>query len=308
MSEQAGLSLEWLRAATVWRDGQVLRGVDAQVSVWDHGLLYGDGIFEGIRLRAGRVYRLQDHLDRLRRSAAILQLDVPRPNAELRSAIAAVCFSNGLADAHIRIVVTRGVGLPGIDPRRSPATTTLVLAYPFPPVLGEAPISLITSSVARKSPRSIDAQVKSLNYLDAVLAKLQANAAGAEDALMLDGGGHLAEATGANVFVVTGGVVRTPDTTAALAGITRRTILELAAAHGYRPEVTQLTVGAAYVADEVFLTGTGAGIVPVGRIDGRVVPLAPGPVTQQLRMLYQDTWALPAYSETLKTLGSHEPA
>ena len=202
----------------------------------------------------------------------------------------------------MRVVVTRGVGFPGIDPRRCPTATTLILVYPFPPLLGSDPISLITSGVARKSPRSVSARVKSLSYLDSVLAKVQANASGAGDALMLDGTGLVAEATGANVFCIHGTALRTPTTIASLAGITRATLLELAPSVGLEPVVEQLEPGDLYTADEVLLTGTGAGIVPVASIDGRVLPAAPGPHTAALDAAYRRTWTDPAYTVALDDL------
>ncbi len=290
------LTLDYLLTLKIWRDGELVDPADAVVSVWDHGLLYGDGVFEGIRLRSGRLYRPYDHLARLRGSARAIALAIPYDDDALLRAVADTAAVNGIDEAHVRIVVTRGVGLPGIDPLRCPVATTLVLVYPFPPLFGTKPLTLITSSIARKSPRSVPARVKSLSYLDSVLAKVQANSAGAGDALMLDGNGLVAEVTGANVFCVSGRLLRTPPTTASLAGITRGTILDLAAAAGLETSVEALEPGDLYTADEMFLTGTGAGIVPVAAIDGREFPGAPGPYTTALGDAYQATWSDPAYS------------
>jgi branched-chain amino acid aminotransferase len=280
----------------VWKDGKLVEPAEAVVSVWDHGFLYGDGVFEGIRLRDRRIYRVEDHLQRLRRSSHLIGLELAFTNDAIIQGIAQTANANGLDDAHVRVIHTRGVGLPGVDPRRCPKASVLIMAYPFPPLLGTEPITLMVSSVARKSPRSVDPAAKSLNYLDSVLAKMQANAAGAHDAIMLDGEGYVAEATAANVFCVHDGVLRTPPTTAALPGITRRTVLELAEVEGIRTETGRLTPGDLYVADEAFLTGTGAGIVPIARVDGRVLKSAPGPITGALSDAYARTWSDDRYS------------
>lgn len=272
------------RALSVWVDGAVK--VEAEISVWDHGLLYGDGCFEGLRLREGLLFRPHDHLARLRRSARALALDLRYTDNDLLRAIAAVVSANALADAHVRIIVTRGGGSPGVDPRRAEHPVVIVMAYPFPPLLGEAPIDLIVSSIVRKAPLSVDGHIKSLNYLDAVLAKLQANAAGAGDAIMLDPTGVVAEATSTNVFVVLDGVVATPTTRSALPGVTRKTAIELLRSDGLTVVERDVTWGELYGADECFLTGSGAGIVSVASVDGRALPTAPGPVTERVRELY----------------------
>lgn len=281
---------------SVWIDGELRPPAQAAVSVWNHGLLYGDGVFEGIRLRDGALYRIDDHLARLRGSCHVLGLEMRFDHDTIVEAIASTARANGLRDAHVRIIATRGMGAPGIDPRRCPHSSLIILVYPFPPLLGSEPITLVVSSVARKAPRSVDAAVKSLNYLDSVLAKMQANAAGAGDALMLDGQGNVAEATGTNVFCVSNGVLRTPPLTAALPGITRRTVIELAEAAGIAVHVEPLTPGDVYLADEVFLTGTAAGIAPIAAVDGRAVPAAPGAMTQRLDVAYRTTWSEPRYT------------
>ena len=270
------------------------------VSVWDHGFLYGDGVFEGIRIRDGRLYRPDLHLERLRDSAHILGIEMPYDDEALLAGTRETARANGLVDAHVRIIVARGVGLPGIDPSRCPRASVSILVYPFPPLLGTAPLRLITSSVARKAPRSLPARVKSLSYGDSVLAKLQANAAGASDAIMLDGGGLVAESTGANIFAVRDGVLRTPPTISALPGITRRTILELAEGHGIGTSVELLDPSDLVVADEAFLTGTGAGIVSIGSVDGRAIAHAPGPITEALAAAYRATWFDPSYTLDLR--------
>lgn len=273
-------------ALHVMVDGELVSGSAAAVSVWDHGFLYGDGCFEGLRLFESRLFRFTDHMARLQRSLRIIDLRHRVDPEVMYRQICDVVAANGLTEAHVRVIVTRGMGSPGIDPRVCPTPSVVVMAYPLPPLLGTDPIDLIVSSVLRKAPASVDSQVKSLNYLDSVQAKLQANAAGAHDAIMLDHNHVVAEATGANVFVVREGTLATPTTRAALPGITRRTVLELARAMGHPVEVTDLTVGDLYTADECFLTGSGAGIVPVRAVDGRVLP-DDRPVTRAVQDAYR---------------------
>lgn len=294
------LKLDDLLRMSIWRDGAVLSPEQATVSVWEHAFLYGDGVFEGVRVRDGRLYRIDLHLERLRRSSRLLGLELRYGDDEILAGIAAAADANGLSDAHVRIVHSRGVGLPGIDPRRCPQTSLTILVYPFPPLLGTEPLTLIVSSIARKAPRSVPAAAKSLNYLDSVLAKQQAIAAGAGDALMLDAEGHIAEATGANLFVVRDGTLRTPPIVAALPGITRRTILELAGSLGVATSVESLTTGDLLTADEAFLTGTAAGIVPIGAVDGVALPAAPGPLTRELDAAYRTTWSHPDYTRPIR--------
>ena len=273
-------------ALAVSIDGRLARGNSAGVSVWDHGLLYGDGCFEGMRLRGGLLFRPFDHLDRLRRSARALAIGLPVDPEEIIDRIAEVATANDLQDAHVRVVLTRGPGAPGLDPRRAERSVLIVYAYPFPPLLGDKPVRLIISSIVRKAPRSVDAHVKSLNYLDGIFAKQQANAAGAGDALMLDDAGTIAEATSANFFVIRDGRAATPTTRAALPGITRRTAIEVLRAEGVAVDERDVTWGEVYAADECFLTGSGAGVVPIAAVDGRDLPSAPGPVTKLVQEGY----------------------
>lgn len=284
----------------VWVDGTLT--ADATISVWDHGLLYGDGCFEGLRLRDGLLFRPQDHLARLRRSARALALEFGYPDRQLLEAIALTARANELADAHVRVVVTRGVGAPGLDPRRATQPTVFVMTYPFPPLLGENPVDLMVSSVVRKAPLSVDGHIKSLNYLDAILAKLQANAAGADDAFMLDSTGVVAEATSANVFVVLDDEIATPTTRSALPGITRKTVIELLRRDGRAVVEREITWGELYGVDECFLTGSGAGIVAVASIDGRSLPGAPGPLTIRIRELYAEAVRSPEFVVELDAL------
>ncbi len=287
---------------TVWIDGRLVRGAEAAVSVWDHGLLYGDGCFEGMRIRNRLLFRPRDHLTRLRGSARGLGIELANSSGEILHAIASVASDNNLGDAHVRLILTRGVGAPGLDPRRAIRPTLIVMAYPFPPLLGDRPVRLMISSIARKAPRSVDAQIKSLNYLDGILAKQQANAAGADDAVMLDDHGTVAEGTSTNLFIVREGVLATPTTRAALPGITRRTVIELLRGDGFRIIERSVTWGELYTADECFLTGSGAGIVPVAAVDGRELPEAPGPATTRARELYEQAVTSPQFVVDLSRL------
>jgi len=261
-------------ALTVYVDGEYVDGGEATVPIWDHGLLYGDGIFEGLRLFSGSLFRPYDHLERLARSAKAMGLELPLDADGLLDVICEVVTRSGLQDAHVRPIVTRGFGAPGLDPARCERSTLIVAAYPFPPLLGSDPIGVIVSSVTRKAPRSVGGHVKSLNYVDAVLAKRQANAAGAGDAVMLDHLGAVAECTAANVFAVIDGTLVTPTLRSALPGVTRRTLLEVAEERGIPSEVRDLWPMELYTADAMFATGSGAGIVAIDRVDGNRLPTA----------------------------------
>jgi branched-chain amino acid aminotransferase len=287
-------------ALTISIDGRLVRGADATVSAWDRGLLYGDGCFEGMRLRDDLLFRPNNHFHRLRRSARALALTGLPDDASLLGLVSEVVRANGLHDAHVRILLTRGVGAPGLDPRRAERSSLLVYAYPFPPLLGDRPVHLLVSSIVRKAPRSIDAHVKSLNYLDSILAKQQANAAGLDDAVMLDDTGTVAEGTSTNIFVVHGGAVATPTTRAALPGITRRTVIEILRAADVEIIERDVTWGELYAADECFLTGSGAGIVAVASVDSRELPDPPGPVTQSVRHAYASAVCDPALTVDLR--------
>ena len=272
----------------VFLDGRLVKGADASLSVWDHGLLYGDGIYEGIRAYNGRLFKLEAHLSRLYDSARALQLNVPLTPAQLAGAIIATLRANKLKDAHVRPVVTRGPGKPGLDPRRTVRSSVIVLASAAPPTFGDKPIRLLTAAIRRKAPLSIDGRIKSLNYLDNIIAKLQANAYGADDALMLDPAGFVVEATASNIFLVRGNKLATPELTAALPGITRQVIIEQVM-KGFDPiRECQVSLADLYTADEVFIAGTASEIVAVGEIDGRVIGDGKtGPVTAKLQKNYK---------------------
>jgi branched-chain amino acid aminotransferase len=214
------------------------------------------------------LFRAELHMERLRRSSRTIGLPMPDGLLEI---IGEVVRRSGLSDAHVRPIVARGFGGPGIDPRLCPEPTVIVSSYPFPPFLGVDPIRLMTSSVIRKAPRSLGAHVKSLNYLDAIVAKQQAVELGAHDAVMLDSLGAVAECTGANLFLIDGGTLVTPTTRAALPGITRRTVIEMAAELGIETVERDIWPSELHCADGAFVCGSGAGIVPIGSFDGRPV-------------------------------------
>lgn len=280
---------------TVYVDGEYVDGADATVSIWDHGVLYGDGIFEGMRLFDGSLFRPRDHLARLDRSARSIGLEIPLGEDELLDVICEVIVRSGLTDAHVRPIVTRGVGMPGLDPTRCERSSLFVAAYPFPPLLGSDPIRVLISSVARKAPRSIGAHVKSLNYLDAVLAKRQATAVGMQEAIMLDISGAVAECTAANLFLVVDGTLVTPTTRAALPGITRRTLIEIAAEQGIPFEERDVWPMELYIADGLFATGSGAGIVLISEVDGNPVPTAANSIIAELAEGYRARTRDPRY-------------
>ncbi|MEM3047160.1 MAG: aminotransferase class IV, partial [Candidatus Bathyarchaeia archaeon] len=212
----------------IFHDGRFVKGKDARITPFDHGVLLGDGVFEGIRAYEGYVFKLDEHIDRLFDSAHAMGLRIPLSKEEMKRAVVLTLRKNGLRDAHVRPVVLRGPGRLGLDPRRSVRPTVMVLAYPFPPLLGEKPVRLLISSVRRKSPHSVDSKVKSTSYIDNIAAKLQANAAGMDDAILLDMDGYVAEACGENIFALKGEVLSTPTTTAALHGVTRAVVMEIA--------------------------------------------------------------------------------
>jgi branched-chain amino acid aminotransferase len=276
--------------AIAWVDGSWHDdAATAPVSVLDHGLLYGDGVFEGIRFYAGTAFLLAEHLRRLRASARCLLLDVPPDDAELAELCREAIRRFGAPDGYLRLVVTRGRGALGVSPHTCERPTVILIAAPltlYPAGLCERGIDVITASVRRAAPDALPPQIKSLNYLTSVLASMEARARGAHEALLLNAAGEIAECTADNVFLVSRGVVRTPPASAGgLRGITRDHVIGLLRADGARVEETTLVPTDAWTADEAFLTGTGAEVVPIARIDGRALA-APGPVTLRARELF----------------------
>ena len=268
----------------VYIDGELVPESEAKISVFDHGFLYGDGVFEGIRAYKGVVFKLREHIERLYDSAKFLRIEIPMSKEDLMEAILETVRRNGLSDCYIRVVVTRGVGDLGLDPRKCSKPSIIIIARPMAPLLGKRAVSLIISSVRRDGVDATNHQAKSLNYLNNILAKLEAINAGADDAVMLDSRGFVSEATGENIFIVKDGRIMTPPPTSGiLSGITRDCVIELAKSLGYEVVERELTPFELLTADEVFLTGTAAEIVPVESVNGRKIgEKIPGPITERL--------------------------
>jgi branched-chain amino acid aminotransferase len=276
----------------IFVDGKFYSERDAKVSVFDHGLLYGDGVFEGIRAYNGRVFKLKEHIDRLFYSAKAILLDIPMTPAELMQATIETVRVNKLRDSYIRLVVTRGVGSLGLNPRSCKKPTVIIIAATiqlYPAEYYQRGLDLVTVPTTRNLQNSINPAIKSLNYLNNILAKIEANNAGMEEAIMLNAEGFVAECTGDNIFIVKNGTLFVPPLSAcALYGITRQTVIELALQHGFKVSETNLTRYDVYNADECFITGSAAEVVPAVKVDGRVVGTGkPGPVTLKLIKEYR---------------------
>jgi branched-chain amino acid aminotransferase len=277
----------------LWIDGQWKTKETGTVSVYDHGLLYGDGIFEGMRIYGGKVFRLEDHLVRLEDSARALLLNLPYSRGDLVAALVEAVKRWGRPEGYIRLVVTRGVGTLGLDPNRCPRATVIIIVdgiQLYPAELYATGIPIVTASTRRTPRSSAEARVKSLNYLNNILAKIEAQRAGCLEALMLNTEGLVAECTADNLFVVKNGVLKTPAAIhGALEGITRKTVLEVAARLGIPAAETALALFDVYTADEAFMTGSGAEVMPITSVDGRVIGTGkPGPVTAQLLAGFQE--------------------
>jgi branched-chain amino acid aminotransferase len=276
----------------VYLNGQFVAQSKAAVSVFDHGLLYGDGVFEGIRSYDGLIFKLREHIDRLFESAHTIMLRIPMTRAELIDVVKASVRINKLRDAYIRLVVTRGEGDLGLDPRKCARPTVFVIADKielYPKKLYEEGLALITVATQRNVPEALNPQIKSLNYLNNILAKIEAITAGFEEAIMLSHSGYVTECTGENIFLVKGRQLLTPPPyIGVLRGITRQTVMDLAAARRLDVREELLTRHDLFNANEVFLTGTAAEIVPVVKIDGRVIGAGkPGPVTKKLQQAFR---------------------
>jgi branched-chain amino acid aminotransferase len=272
----------------VYINGKFYDKADAKVSVYDHGLLYGDGVFEGIRVYAGKVFKLAEHIERFYESARHIMLEIPLSRDQLRDAILNTVRINAKHDGYIRLIITRGAGSLGIDPRKTTDPQVIVIVDDismYPPELYENGLEIIVASTIRNHPNALNPRIKSLNYLNNILAKIEATRAGCLEAIMLNVNGEVAECTADNIFFVKHGELRTPPLHAGLLeGITRDTVMELAQAADIPVREMTITRHDVYSADECFLTGTGAEIIPVVKCDGRVIGTGkPGPVTRQLR-------------------------
>ena len=259
----------------VYVNGKLIPEKDAKISVFDHGVLYGDGVFEGVRGYNGRIFKLKEHLERLYNSAKAIMLEIPLGFAELENAIIQTVRANKLKDCYIRIVVTRGVGDLGLDPRKCKTPTLFIIANKielFPKRLYKEGISIVTAATRRNLPESVNPAIKSLNYLNNILAKIDAINSGVLEALVLNTEGYVSECTGENIFIYKKGTLFTPPVSAgALEGVTRDTVIEIALNQNIRTEEVLLTRYHLYIADECFLTGTAAEIMPVTKIDGRKI-------------------------------------
>jgi branched-chain amino acid aminotransferase len=279
-------------APKIWINGKLYDKADAKISVYDHGLLYGDGVFEGIRVYSGRVFRLKQHVDRLYDSARAIYLDIPLTREQMAEAIVATVRANAKQDGYIRAVVTRGAGYLGLDPRKTSEPQVVIIVDDitlYPPELYDNGMEIITAATIRNHPNAVNPRIKSLNYLNNIMAKVEAVRAGCHEALMLNHKGEVAECTGDNVFVVKHNILKTPPLDAGiLEGVTRNAVLELAGSAGILVQETALTRHDIYIADECFLTGTAAEVIPVVKCDGRVIGTGkPGPMTRQLREQFQ---------------------
>lgn len=271
----------------VWIDGKYHDRADAVVSVFDHGLLYGDGVFEGIRAYNSRIFRLDRHLDRLYASAKAIWLDIPMGVPEMASMVTEAVAKSGLKDAYLRLVVTRGVGDLGLDPRKCPKPSIICIVDTIKLWTAdryEKGLTCLTAPTPILHRESLSPRIKSLNYLSHILAKVEGIAAGVDEVIMLDSGGYVAEASGMNLFLVKKGVLQTPPPyTGILRGVTRDAIIELAREADYGVDETPMNRYDLYTADEVFLTGTAAEVVGVAKLDGRVIGTgAAGRVTRDL--------------------------
>ncbi|MBI3830271.1 MAG: branched-chain-amino-acid transaminase [Planctomycetes bacterium] len=279
----------------VWIDGKFYPKEEAKVSVYDHGLLYGDGVFEGIRAYHGKVFRLKQHVDRLYASAKAIWLEIPMTREQLAQQVDACVKENKLTESYIRVVVTRGFGDLGLDPRKCPKPTVIVIADTiqlYPKELYDTGLAVVTAATPISHRENLNPRIKSLNYLAHILAKIEGIQAGVHEVIMLDHEGYVAECSGDNIFTVTEPdkkakgkkIVRTtPANAGILKGITRDAVIELAEDAGYDVREETLTRYDLYTADEFFLTGTGAEIISVVKADGRVIGDGkPGPVTKDL--------------------------
>jgi branched-chain amino acid aminotransferase len=276
----------------IFLDGKLCNERDAKVSVFDHGLLYGDGIFEGIRAYNGRVFKLKEHIDRLFYSAKAILLEIPMTHAEVMKATVETIRANKLRDAYIRLIVTRGVGNLGLNPRSCKKPSIIIIAgkiQVYPPEMYARGMDIVTVPTVRNLHSALNPAIKSLNYLNNILAKIEANNAGVEEAIMLNSEGFVAECTADNIFIIKNGAIFTPPLSAgALYGVTRQTVIELAEQFGLKVSEPNLTRYDLFNADECFVTGTGAEIMPVVKIDGRVIGAGkPGALSVKLIEAYK---------------------
>jgi branched-chain amino acid aminotransferase len=277
--------------AAISVNGKLVNRADAVVSVYDHGFLYGDGVFEGIRVYNGKIFKHREHIDRLYESARAILLEIPMTPEALIQSVEQTVRAFGKPEGYIRLVITRGPGNLGIDPRKCEPQVVIIVddIQLYPKELYESGLEIITAATIRNHNNALNPRIKSLNYLNNILAKLEAIRAGCLEAIMLNTRGEVAECTADNIFIVKDGVLKTPPPDAGiLLGITRNTILDLARADRIPTQECVVTRHDVYTADECFLTGTGAEVIPVVKVDARPIGTGkPGPMTRQLRERYQ---------------------
>lgn len=277
----------------VYISGKLYDKEDAKISVYDHGLLYGDGVFEGIRSYGGKVFRLREHLERLWESAKAIWLEIPMTMDEMAAAVEQTLHVNGIDDGYVRLIVTRGAGTLGLDPNRTADPQVIIIAdliSLYPAELYENGLEIVTVSTLRNHPAALNPRIKSLNYLNNILAKIEGLQAGCVEALMLNHKGEVAECTGDNIFLVKDGLIQTPSLDAGiLGGITRDAVIDLATAAGHQVEQMSLTRHDVFIADECFLTGTAAEVIPVVKVDSRPIgDGTPGPISKSLKAAFHE--------------------
>lgn len=276
----------------IYSNGKFVPKNEAKTSVYDHGFLYGDGVFEGIRAYNGRIFRLDQHLERMYDSAKAIDLKIPLSKEEMKKAIIETLKKNSLKDAYIRPIVSRGDGDLGLDPRKCPKPNVFIITQEWGAMYGdlyEKGLTAVTVGVRRNAPEALPPNIKSMNYLNNILAKIEANAKGGDEAIILDVRGNISEGSGDNIFAVKNGRILTPPTLNNLRGITRAAAIELAANEGI--EVREIDIGLfdLYTADEVFVTGTAAEIAPITKIDGRLIADGiPGKITKKLMSAFKE--------------------
>ncbi len=270
----------------IYIDGKFYDKEEAKISVFDHGFLYGDGVFEGIRAYNGKIFGVDEHIDRIFASAQYIKLQIPMTKEEMKEALYKTLEENALKDAYIRLVVSRGIGDLGLDPRKCPNPCVIIIATYWGAMYGDLyskGIKVITASTRRIPPQCLDVKAKTLNYLNNILAKIETFAVQADEALMLDVDGFVSEGTGDNVFVIKDGKILTPSMDSSiLSGVTRKTVIDIAKNLNIEVAERKLTLLEIYNADETFMTGTAAEVIPIREVDGRKIKNCPGEITQKI--------------------------
>ncbi|MCD6207230.1 MAG: branched-chain-amino-acid transaminase [Methanosarcinales archaeon] len=270
----------------IYANGKFVPQDQAVTSIYDHGFLYGDGVFEGIRAYNGRVFRLEAHIDRLYDSAKAIMLDIPLSKDEMKDAILETLRTNDLEDAYIRPIVSRGIGDLGLDPRKCETPNVFIISQSWGAMYGDLyddGLTAVTVTVRRNAPESLPPNIKSLNYLNNIFAKIEANYKGGDEAIIFDVRGNISEGSGDNVFIVKNGSIATPPVINNLRGITRAAVIEIAQNRGYAVREADLGLFDLYTADEIFVTGTAAEVAPITMVDGRTVgDGSVGPITRDL--------------------------